>query len=59
MITPAADRAIERGLDYLAERQNDDGTFGHGGYRGNVAVCALAAMAFTSAGGTPGRGVVP
>ena len=56
MITSAADRAIERGLNYLADRQNDDGTFGHGGYRGNVAVCALAAMAFMSAGGMPGRG---
>ncbi len=56
LITPAADRAIERGLEFLASRQHDDGSFGSGSYRGNVAVCALAGLAFMSGGSTPGRG---
>ncbi len=56
MVTPAAQKAIDRGLAFLAERQNDDGSFGSGGYSRNVAVCGLAGMAFMSAGSTPGRG---
>jgi hypothetical protein len=57
MITPVADRAIQRGLDWLASRQNDDGAFGSGSsYGQNVGVCALAGLAFMSEGSTPGRG---
>jgi hypothetical protein len=56
LITPAADRAIERGLRFLAERQHDDGSLGSGTYRGNVAVCALSGLAFMAGGSTPGRG---
>src|SRR5580704_2391466 len=56
MITPAASRAIDRGLALLAARQEDEGAFGSGGYSRNVAVCGLAGMAFMSAGSTPGRG---
>ncbi len=56
LITPAADRAIEQGLEYLAARQHEDGSFGAGSYRGNVAVCALAGLAFMSGGSTPDRG---
>jgi len=56
LITPAADRAIERGLQFLASRQHDDGSFGAGSYRGNVAISGLAGMAFMSGGSTPGRG---
>jgi prenyltransferase beta subunit len=55
-ITPAAERAIKKGLAYLAERQHDDGSFGSGGYARNVAVCGLAGMAFMSGGSTPKRG---
>ena len=56
LITREADKAIERGLAYLASRQHDDGSFGSGGYSRNVAVCALCGMALMSAGSTPGRG---
>lgn len=56
LITPAAAKAIERGLAALASRQDDDGSFGSGGYSRNVAVAALAGMAFMSGGSTPDRG---
>ncbi|MBM4001644.1 MAG: terpene cyclase/mutase family protein [Planctomycetes bacterium] len=49
-------RAIERGLAYLRSRQNADGSLGRGGYAMNVAVVALAGMAYMSRGDTPGRG---
>ena len=48
--------AIDRGLAYLARRQNEDGSFGNGGYRSNVAVCSLGGLAFMASGSTPGRG---
>ncbi len=56
MVTPATSAAVQRGLDFLAERQQPDGSFGPGGYRGNIAVCSLAGMAWLSSGSTPGRG---
>jgi hypothetical protein len=56
LITPAADKAIERGLEYLAAAQHDDGSFASGGYRGNVAICGLAGLAFMANGSTPHRG---
>ena len=55
-ITPSTDKAIAKGLRWLAEHQHDDGSFGTGQARGNVAVCGLAGMAFMSGGSTPGRG---
>lgn len=56
LMSPATQVAIDRGLEYLASRQNEDGSFGSGGYSRNVAVCGLVGMAFMSAGSTPGRG---
>ena len=56
LVTPAAERAIELGLKWLSRQQRDDGGFGAGPYRGNVAVSALAGMAMMSGGNTPGRG---
>lgn len=56
LITPAADQAIQRGLEFLVSRQHDDGSFGSANLRGNVAVTALAGMALLSSGSTPGRG---
>lgn len=56
LVTPATERAVERGLAYLASQQRQNGSFGSGRYRGNVAVTALSGMAFLAAGHTPGRG---
>ena len=56
MINPAAQRAIDQGLQWLASRQNDDGSFGLGTHRSNAAICGLCGMAFMSGGSTPGRG---
>lgn len=55
-LTPKTRRAVDAGLAYLASRQSDDGTFGSGPERNNLAICALAGMAFMSAGHAPGRG---
>ena len=56
MIDRAAQQAIDRGRQWLASRQNDDGSFGLGAQRGNAAICGLCGMAFMSGGSTPGRG---
>ncbi len=49
-------RAIDAGLAYLASRQLDDGSFGSGPYRNNLAVGGLSGMAFLAAGYLPQRG---
>ncbi|HUY87629.1 MAG TPA: prenyltransferase/squalene oxidase repeat-containing protein [Pirellulales bacterium] len=56
LITPAAQKAIDQGLAFLARRQNDDGSFASSDYGRNAAVCGLAGLAFMSSGSTPGRG---
>jgi hypothetical protein len=56
MMTPATDEAIKNGMAWLARTQNNDGSFGSGTYRGNIAVTSLAGLAFMSSGSSPGRG---
>lgn len=56
LIPPTAQRAIKRGLDYLAAHQHDDGSFGSNHLRGNTAVTSLAGIAMLAQGSTPGRG---
>jgi len=56
MITPEAQKAIDSGLSFLADRQQADGSFGAGGYSRDVAIAGLAGMAFMAGGSTPGRG---
>jgi prenyltransferase beta subunit len=57
LVGPEADRAIQRGLKFLADSQNPDGSFGpNSSTRNNVAICALSGLAFLSAGHTPRRG---
>lgn len=56
-VTTETQRVIDRGLRYLANSQNQDGSFGKGGsYRRNVAITALSGMAFLSSGQIPNRG---
>jgi hypothetical protein len=56
-ITEAQQEAVERGLAWLASRQNADGSFGRGdGFGRNAAIPALAGLAFMQAGNLPGRG---
>jgi len=56
LITPATQEAIDKGLRYLARSQNEDGSFGTGGHRGNIAFTSLSALALMSGGHQPGRG---
>jgi len=54
--TPETEAAVGRGLEYLAELQQENGTFGRTDFSRNVGVCSLAGMAFLAAGSTPSRG---
>jgi hypothetical protein len=56
LVTPATQKAIDKGLAWLAARQNDDGTYGTGPMRTNVAIAGLSGMAFLGGGSTPHRG---
>ena len=69
VVTPEQAQAVERGLAWLRDRQNDDGSWtAKIGYklntnyqytedkRGHVGVTALAGMAFLAGGHVPGRG---
>lgn len=56
MMTPQSQRCLDRGLEFLAQNQHDDGSFGQRQYRGNVAVTSLSALAFMAGGHQPGRG---
>jgi len=56
MITPETQKAIDKGLAYLANHQQANGAFGIHQYSGNVAITSLAALAMMSGGHQPGRG---
>lgn len=57
-ISPETQSAIDRGLQFLAQSQANDGSFGDrmGGNTANAAVTALAGLALLSGGHHPGRG---
>ena len=55
-ITPETQKAIDRGLAYLASIQNDDGSWTYQGGGGNTGITALAGLAFMAGGSVPGRG---
>ena len=58
--SPAADRAVKRGLDYLKSAQKPDGAWESGGFGKATSVTSLAVMAFLAAGPRAGRaGAVP
>jgi len=55
-ITPQQQAAVERGFAWLARAQSRDGSFGAGGFPKNVAISALAGIAYMQGGNLPGRG---
>ncbi|MGA2442438.1 MAG: prenyltransferase/squalene oxidase repeat-containing protein [Tepidisphaeraceae bacterium] len=56
-ITPEQTLAVEKGLEYLASRQNAEGSFGNSGaYGATAAITALSGIAFMADGNLPGRG---
>ncbi len=54
--TPESERAVDKGLQYLAAHQQADGHWSSGGYTGDVAITGLSLLAFLAAGHQPGRG---
>lgn len=56
MVTSEAHRSIALGLEYLASRQHEDGSFGADSYGHYLGVCGLAGMAFLASGSAPGCG---
>ncbi len=54
--TPELERAVTRGLAYLASVQSDDGSFGRGRFSRHVGITALCGIAFLADGHVPGRG---
>ena len=56
MITSDTEEAIRNGLEWLAQQQAADGSFGSGSYQANLAVTSLAGLAFMASGSSPGRG---
>lgn len=55
LMAPAVD-SIDRGLEFLASQQREDGSFASGGMGGNPAVVGLGGLAFLASGSTPERG---
>lgn len=55
-ITPDVDQSVQRGLEFLASQQNEDGSFGGGRFGKNVAITSLACLAFMADGNLPDRG---
>ena len=49
-------KATAKALEYLANRQNTDGSFSDGAYIHNTAITAYAMLAFMSQGHVPGQG---
>lgn len=55
--SPQLQATIDRGLEWLARQQEDDGSFGsQSQYGRHVGITALACLAFVSEGSVPGRG---
>jgi prenyltransferase beta subunit len=56
-ITPAEQRAVDKGLAYLASKQSPEGAWGgNGGFGAAAAITSLSALAMMANGNLPGRG---
>ncbi|HWB21131.1 MAG TPA: prenyltransferase/squalene oxidase repeat-containing protein [Phycisphaerales bacterium] len=55
-ITPELTAQVKKGLEYLRNQQNTDGSFGRGRYGKHVGIAGLCALAFMADGSTPTRG---
>lgn len=55
-ITPDLTRAVEKGLAYLAQSQQDSGSFGGDRYGQHVGITGICGLAFMADGHLPGRG---
>src|SRR5262245_45904009 len=56
-IDEATKKAIDRGLEWLAARQGQDGSFSDGAYQHNTAITSFAMLAFMSQGHLPNQGL--
>lgn len=57
LYTEETEKAVNTGLQWLADRQADDGSFGSlSSYKKNIAITSLCGMAFLAAGSTPKNG---
>jgi hypothetical protein len=55
-ITPQAQRCIEKGLQYLALTQQEDGAWGGESWPKNTGITGFALLAFLAGGDAPGEG---
>ncbi len=55
-INASQQKSVEKGLQWLADHQGPDGSFGGGGGGKHAGITALAGLAFMEAGNLPGRG---
>lgn len=53
---PKTEAAVKKALKYLADTQNTDGSWSGSGYRADVAIVGICALAFMAAGHQPDRG---
>lgn len=56
-ITEETQKRIDKALQWLAEKQNSDGSFSDGAYSHNTAVTAFSMLAFMSQGHLPNQGL--
>ena len=55
-ITDASRRSVQKGLAYLAQSQQEDGSYGSNRFQRHVGITSLACLAFMADGHMPGRG---
>lgn len=56
-MTEDTKKAVYKALEWLAAKQNSDGSFSEGGYQHNTAITSFAMLAFMSQGQLPSQGL--